>query len=110
MSNSDNAEGDLPAEEIVKRSQEVIDRGGFIFIKFTCEFCGSRQTSAVPNAFHSAGYYCEECGELSRPKKYGIMAVFAKGLSREQLSNMIKNMVDSKIGKNQKDDKKDYRC
>lgn len=92
----ENAEDDLPVEEIIKRAQEVIDRGGFIFFKFTCNFCGSRQTGATPNAFHSAGYYCNECGELCRPKKYGIMAIFTKGLSTEQLSNIIKNIVDSK--------------
>lgn len=99
MSDSDNAEGDLPAEEIVKRAQEVIDRGGFVFFKFTCEFCGSRQTGATPNTFHSAGYYCDECGELCRPKKYGIMAIFTKGLTRERLLNIVNNVVNSKIEK-----------
>lgn len=96
MSDSDNAEDDLPAEAIIKRAQEIIDRDGVVFFKFTCEYCGSRQTGAVPNTFHSAGYYCEECRELCRPKKYGIMAIFTKGLSREQLANIIKNIMNSK--------------
>lgn len=92
----ENAEDDLPVEEIIKRAQELIDRGGFIFFKFTCEYCGSRQTGIVPNTFHSAGYHCNECGKLCTPKKYGIMAIFTKDLNREQLSNIIKNIVDSK--------------
>lgn len=97
MSDSDNADDDLPVEEILEKAQEIIDRGGIVLFKFTCEYCGSRQTSAEPNTFHSAGYYCDECKELCRPKKYGTMAIFAEGISNELVANIIKGIVDSKM-------------
>lgn len=88
---------DLPMDEVIKKAQEIIEEGGIVLFKFTCEYCGSRQTGTTPNTFHSVGYYCNECKELCMPKKYGIMAIFAKGLSREKLLNMIKIIVTSKV-------------
>lgn len=90
---------DLPAEEIIKKAEEIIKMGGIAFIKFTCNFCGSRQTSATPNVFHAGGYRCEECGELCRPKKYGIMAVFATGPNKELVLDTVKDVVASKAEK-----------
>lgn len=101
MNTDDLIDKDLPTEEIIKKAEEFIKTGGTIFIKFTCNFCGSRQTSANPNSFNTAGYYCGECGELCRPKKYGLMIIFVKGPNKELTLDTIKNIIASKIERGQ---------
>lgn len=110
MNTDDLIDKDLPTEEIIKKAEEFIKTGGTIFIKFTCNFCGSRQTSANPNSFNTAGYYCGECGELCRPKKYGLMIIFVEGPNKEPTLNVLKNIIASKIEQDKKDNKKENKC
>lgn len=103
MGIGDLTDKDLPAEEIIEKAEEVIKMNGMVFIKFTCDFCGSRQTGTTPNTFHTAGYYCQECGQLCKPRKYGLMAVFAEGPNKELTLNTIKDIIASKIEQNKKE-------
>lgn len=67
--------GDISKEELIKRCDEVISTGGTVFVKFICQYCGSRQTSSTPNTLHMRGYTCEECGETSNPQRFGMLVV-----------------------------------
>lgn len=67
--------GDISEAELIKRMKTVITQGGKVWVKFTCQHCGARQTSETPNTFHRGGYTCEECGKLSHPKGYGMLVM-----------------------------------
>lgn len=71
-----NDEKDIPKDELIKKMSWVIEQGGIVYVKFTCPYCFSRQTSDTPNTFHLAGYKCEECGGTSIPDKYGMLVMW----------------------------------
>lgn len=66
---------DLPIDELLRRADKVIEAGGTIFFKFTCENCGARQGFEEANTVFLKGE-CEECGHVTEIKKGGFMAVF----------------------------------
>lgn len=66
--------GDLLPADLMDRAILEMRAGWDIYIKFTCQNCKARQTSATPNTLHADGYTCEECGELTKPKAFGFMA------------------------------------
>lgn len=68
---------DHPFEEVVASADDVIARGGKVFFKFTCQWCGARQTFDVPNTLYETGR-CEECGAVTNLREQGCnyLAVF----------------------------------
>jgi uncharacterized protein YlaI len=66
-------EGDLPFNELVIDCTRLYNRGITFWVKFTCQNCHARQTSATKNIINKGGYTCEECGALTHPKAYGYM-------------------------------------
>lgn len=68
-------EGDLSVGELIPRMEKLINQGFQVFVKFNCQYCGSRQTSDTPNTFFTEGYYCEECGRLSKPETFGFAII-----------------------------------
>lgn len=66
---------DLPTEQFVKEMEKLIRDGFNVFVKFTCQHCGSRQTDASLNCFFTEGYTCEECKKTSFPDKFGMMVM-----------------------------------
>lgn len=89
----EETDGDLPQDEIIKKCEIVMAKGGITFIKFNCEHCGSRQTSMEPNILHTGGYYCEECGMLNHPKKYGMVAVFTS-IPHDKIMEMLRKFIE----------------
>ena len=66
---------DLPVDQFIKEMDKLIQQGLNVFVKFTCQHCGSRQTDASPNVLFSEGYTCEECKKTSFPDKFGMMVM-----------------------------------
>jgi hypothetical protein len=66
---------DKPKDEIIALLDRVAAAGANGYIKWTCEKCGQRCMSAVPNVFNEGGYLHDEphCGHMSHPTKYGMM-------------------------------------
>jgi ribosomal protein S27E len=67
---------DLPWHELVERLTAVLKQGNAtVYVKFTCQGCGSRQTFDRPNVLYTSGL-CEECGrETSLLERGGGFAV-----------------------------------
>jgi len=61
--------------ELELRMKEILEKypNTLIFVKFTCEYCGSGQTCDTPNAIFLKGYSCENCGKINYPKKFGML-------------------------------------
>jgi len=55
---------DLPLEELVAMADDVLARNGHVWLKFTCQHCGSRQTIDEPDTFYIFAS-CEECGQTT---------------------------------------------
>ncbi len=55
---------DYPLDECAKTAEKIIDRGGTIYQKFTCESCGQRLVLDQPNVFHTSGS-CDQCGHVT---------------------------------------------
>ena len=51
---------DYPFMEVAKAADDLIRRGMDVYQKWTCDYCGSRQTMPEPNMFWARGI-CEEC-------------------------------------------------
>ena len=66
---------DLPVSELLRRADEIIEKGGMVLFKFTCGKCGARQTFEEPNTLFVRGE-CEECGHITLISEGGFMAVF----------------------------------
>ena len=82
---------DHPIPEVLANIEAKIKEGWICFVKFTCEKCGSRQTSDTPNSYAALGYTCEECGHLTQPKGINFMAVKAtKGEDLAETLSQIK--------------------
>lgn len=68
--------GDVPAKDFLSILERTLREGPadlLLYVKFTCQYCKSRQTSDTPNTFHPNGYSCEACGEVTRPKAFGVL-------------------------------------
>ena len=61
---------DYPIENCVETAEKIIEGGGEVFQKFTCEKCSSRQTIDEPNVFYTSGK-CEECNHVTDIRKSG---------------------------------------
>lgn len=74
-----NEENDVMLPELIQKADEAIEAGFTVYIKFTCEKCGSRQTFEKSNTLFLKGK-CEECGHITNIKKGGmfIMKVIKK--------------------------------
>jgi hypothetical protein len=59
-----------PLDEVVADAQEIIDRGGQVFQKFTCQQCGKRLAMEKPNTFYLHGR-CDECGAVTDIEETG---------------------------------------
>jgi hypothetical protein len=55
---------DYPLHECAAQASEHMRAGAEVFQKFTCRFCGSRQTMETPNVFYTSGR-CEECNQIT---------------------------------------------
>lgn len=79
---------DLPVPEALAKIEKLIGQGALCWVKFTCDHCGSRQTSDTPNTWATAGYTCEECGKLTIPERIGFMLAFSNQASKELLTEL----------------------
>tara|TARA_Y100000310_G_scaffold267782_1_gene279962 strand:+ start:4767 stop:5126 length:360 start_codon:yes stop_codon:yes gene_type:complete len=70
---------DIPAIQLITQVDRLLSEGATVYVKFTCHNCGSRQTSSVPNTFHTHGYNCEECSKVSFPSKFGFSTIMSVG-------------------------------
>jgi hypothetical protein len=68
---------DLPWDELLVQADELIGAGATLHQKFTCAFCGARQTMETPNVFYIEGE-CEECAHVTdiRQRGCGYLATF----------------------------------
>jgi hypothetical protein len=69
-----------PFEEVLASANEVIERGGTVYQKFSCSNCGQRLTMDVPNTFYPEGN-CDQCGHVTNIRETGcnFLAVFEAG-------------------------------
>lgn len=61
---------DYPLQECADTVQAYIDNGMYVYQKFTCDHCGSRQTMGDANVFYKTGT-CEECKKVTDIDKKG---------------------------------------
>jgi len=66
---------DFPIDEIAEAALAVLDQGGKVHQKWTCQHCGARQIMEEPNKFFRSGR-CEECREVTIIKSCNYLAVF----------------------------------
>ena len=71
---------DLPWDTLIERADAAIESGGTVYFKFTCYYCGARQTFDKPNSLYTTGS-CQECGHVTDIKLQGggFMLVMALG-------------------------------
>jgi len=69
---------DKPWQELKEDMDHLIQNGTDCYVKFTCNKCGSRQTSDAKNTINLS-YSCEECGGITQTDKIGFMTVSAFG-------------------------------
>lgn len=72
---------DYPINELAKTVTLAIARGDQAYMKFTCAYCGSRQTIDVPNQLFTQGK-CEECKSVTDLTKKGGNLLIVKVLKR----------------------------
>ena len=70
---------DYPVIEVLANMEAQAKKGHLCYVKYTCEGCGSRQTSAEANTWHSEGYICEECKTLTKPKGINFLLMATNG-------------------------------
>lgn len=64
---------DYAIDVIIKAMDEMIEKGFDVYVKWTCDKCGERCTSNIPNVYNTGGYIHEEredgtvCGYLTYP-------------------------------------------
>jgi hypothetical protein len=80
-------EGDLPIREIEKMANAQIDKGFFIWQKWTCAHCGSRQTMDKPNVLYLTGE-CQECKRIS-PIPYCGFMLASSGAGAELIQSSL---------------------
>jgi Ser/Thr protein kinase RdoA (MazF antagonist) len=69
---------DYPLNELANTVYRVMQEGGECFLKFTCDYCGSRQTISTPNKLFTQGK-CEECKSVTDiARKGGNLLVVAR--------------------------------
>lgn len=61
---------DYPLNELAVTMQRAIAKGAQVYQKFTCGYCGARQTIEEPNALFIDGK-CEECKSVTNLAKAG---------------------------------------
>lgn len=69
----DNLYGDVPREQALRDAQEIIDAGGSVFFKFTCEHCGQRLFMEPTNTIYDQ-CTCDKCGKTTIIKRVGFAA------------------------------------
>lgn len=65
-----NDERNQPFYEVIKKAEIVIEKGGTVYQKFTCDRCGDRQMIDEPNRFYRLGR-CGECGYITNIEETG---------------------------------------
>ena len=68
---------DKTYEELLPIMTEVLEGGNVFWAKFTCGFCGSRQTFEEKNCLFTSGK-CEECEETTLLSKWGLTVLFER--------------------------------
>jgi hypothetical protein len=70
---------DHPFEEVAHQADMLIDGGATVYFKFTCEYCGTRQTFEEPNRLYTRGS-CEMCGLVTdlRVKGCNYLVIWSK--------------------------------
>jgi len=74
---------DLPFKDCCEHAESAQRLGYTVYQKFTCAFCGSRQTMDIPDVFFKQGA-CEECGKVTAIFKCGYLAIIGVGNERRQ--------------------------
>jgi hypothetical protein len=70
---------DFPINDLAKTAQRALDEGADFYMKFTCAYCGSRQTIDTPNQLFTQGK-CEECKSVTDMAKTGGNLLIVKDL------------------------------
>jgi len=65
---------DYPIEECMEGAAAILNRGGRVHQKWTCQHCGSRQGMSVPNRFFRSGR-CEACSKVTAISKCNYLAI-----------------------------------
>lgn len=86
---------DYPFDDVVKAADLVIQNGGMIFVKFSCQKCGARQTFDVPNTFYVTGS-CEDCGAITDLQEHGCNYMVVFGDVAQEL--LAKREEDERAG------------
>lgn len=67
---------DLPAPELLKLATKIMEDGGMVIFKYTCEKCGLRQFMGdTPNTIYEQ-MECLKCGHITHITKGGFLAIF----------------------------------
>jgi hypothetical protein len=61
---------DYPIDELAVTLYRAMQEGAIGYMKFTCMYCGSRQTIDVPNRLFTQGK-CEVCKSVTNLEKTG---------------------------------------
>ena len=61
---------DYPFDEICSAVKKFLDKGITVHQKWTCDYCGARNTMEEPNKMFTSGA-CEDCGKVTNIKKRG---------------------------------------
>lgn len=70
---------DYPFYEMVAKAAAVIESGGTVYQKFTCEKCHNRLAMDDANMFHKTGH-CDKCGHITNLEVNGcgFMVFFSR--------------------------------
>jgi hypothetical protein len=74
---------DYPLMEMAVEANKHVESGATVWQKWTCRFCGSRQTMEQKNVFYTSGI-CEECGKTSTIEKCGYMLLMETQPSKQE--------------------------
>lgn len=91
MAGTQQASNDFPFENVVEKADEQVRLGNFVFQKWTCSHCKSRQTMPKPNKFWLSGV-CEECDSVTDIQKQGCNYTLIAGIDAETLKKMLREM------------------
>ena len=73
---------DYPINDLAKTMTKAMARGAQVYMKFTCDYCGSRQTIDTPNQLYTQGK-CEECNSVTDLARKGGNLIIVQPIKHE---------------------------
>jgi len=84
--------GDGPFDEVVANADRMLAQGSItVWQKFTCSYCGVRQTMDTPDTFYKTGR-CEECGLISNLELQGCGFTLIKSATPELHDEIVETI------------------